>query len=345
MSLPCSLHVPWRLVALSRSSRLLTPSTQTRLRTCLNYRYCVNSVIPCQSTILLHETRCSLILMREFGMQYRARSSILIDQPQSCELMYQQKSLHVSAVQQAGHSKWQNIRHIKATKDQQRSKITSKLVMKIKSAVQEGGSSDPGTNLQLAHIIEQCKKNDIPNSTWSDALKKSTQKGNATTAIVLAGRHTSGAFFVLEGEVENSKAMREKFKGIARKQGVMAVETSHIKMAFEHKGVILVDSSSMALDDAENVAIEVGAEDVSEIPNMESETEGTTVFQFVCDANDFFGVRKEMAQRALAIQSAQLQYVPLNKVPVSDDDMARLAKFVHKLEEMEEYMSITDNIE
>lgn len=64
----------------------------------------------------------------------------------------------------------------------------------------------------------------------------------------------------------------------------------------------------------------------------------------MCDADDFFAVKKEMVKQGLDIRSAELEYIPISKVEVSTADMERLLKMVHKLEDTEDIVNIVDNI-
>lgn len=70
-------------------------------------------------------------------------------------------SPQVESVREAGHSHWQNIRHIKAAKDLNKAKTTDRHVRFIESAIQMGGSSDPRLNKHLANAIEAAKRTQV----------------------------------------------------------------------------------------------------------------------------------------------------------------------------------------
>lgn len=110
----------------------------------------------------------------------------------------------------AGHSKWQNIRHIKGAKDAERSQLFSKLSRQMKVAVQgtkknqniclknlgfiffllqflfvEGGSVDPKINLKLAQTIEQAKRANMPVATIHSVLKSCQQDKSGAKSHIL----------------------------------------------------------------------------------------------------------------------------------------------------------------
>lgn len=84
------------------------------------------------------------------------------------------RNLHVSPLARAGHSKWQNIRHIKALTDGRKSVLFIKLARQIRLAIQAGGAN-PAVNNGLRAAIDEALKKNMPNSTIQGILKKAGQ--------------------------------------------------------------------------------------------------------------------------------------------------------------------------
>lgn len=77
--------------------------------------------------------------------------------------------VHTTTWQNAGHSHWENIRHIKSAKDHARSKVFSGLSKRITAAIKEGGN-DPKKNSELARVLKICKSQNMPRPTLEKCL-------------------------------------------------------------------------------------------------------------------------------------------------------------------------------
>ena len=67
------------------------------------------------------------------------------------KLTFQKNVVKLSCVRWKGHSKWQNIKHVKAEKDGQKSKLAWTYNNKIGMAIRENGNeTDPDRNRSLA---------------------------------------------------------------------------------------------------------------------------------------------------------------------------------------------------
>ncbi|KAJ8971252.1 hypothetical protein NQ314_000793 [Rhamnusium bicolor] len=214
------------------------------------------------------------------------------------------------AKRSAGHSKWQNIKHIKGAKDAQRSLLFTKLSRQMKVAVQEGSSADPKSNLRLEQVIEQAKRANMPVATIQSILKSCQQdKSQAKSHLI---------------------DIKSKFGD----GGGM-----HL---FEEKGIIEAESTGETsneeemLEKATEHAIESGAEDVKIV-------EGNLV-QFVCGKFNLLKVVSNLEQLKYKVTSASVEYIPLKLQNLQERDLALCHSLYQKLENMPEVMILSDNI-
>ena len=84
----------------------------------------------------------------------------------------------------AGHSKWKQIKHKKATTDEKRAKLFSKLANIITIAAREG--ADPQFNPTLRSAIETARKNQMPQANVLRAIKRATEKGDLEMLLIEA---------------------------------------------------------------------------------------------------------------------------------------------------------------
>lgn len=152
----------------------------------------VSAVVPVAKKKHTHRTHPPLIMFRR----------LLFQRPSAAVAAAAGRLLHTAGAPLcAGHSKWANIRHIKALKDGQRSLQFIKLARQIRIAVQEGGGSvNPATNGQLRQAIDEATKRDMPNHTIQGVLRKAA----ATQAVPSKLKR-----FVIEARVLNKVSFGE----------------------------------------------------------------------------------------------------------------------------------------
>lgn len=108
---------------------------------------------------------------------------------------------------------------------------------------------------------------------------------------------------------------------------------------FTQKGLIEVMpiSENQTLEQALNDAIEIGAEDVT--------VDGEESFVFTTDPTDYYSVKNSIIRKGYKVLDSSLQFLPNNKVTLSESDLALAKKIYNKLEEEEDIVKIYDNIE
>ena len=84
----------------------------------------------------------------------------------------------------AGHSKWKQIKHKKATTDEKRAKLFSKLANIITIAAR--GGADPQFNPTLRSAIETSRKNQMPQANVLRAIKRATEHGDLEMLLIEA---------------------------------------------------------------------------------------------------------------------------------------------------------------
>src|SRR6476659_5994298 len=82
----------------------------------------------------------------------------------------------------AGHSKWAQIKHKKATVDARRGQLFTKLARAITVAARDGGG-DPDGNATLANAVEKAKSYRMPKDNIERAIARGTGQGADAAAI------------------------------------------------------------------------------------------------------------------------------------------------------------------
>lgn len=242
----------------------------------------------------------------------------------------------------AGHSKWQNIKHIKQAKDAARANTFSKLSRQMKVAVILGKSADPKFNNQLAHLVELARQANMPNSKIESVIKGSENSKDVMTSLTLDAKGPGNCFLIIEILSDSVNRTRNNLKYELSKFGATFVDGS-VKYAFKYKGIVNVDpiASHLSLEDAVDNAIEVGAEDVV----AATEDSGENVLQFQCEPREFYNVKTALTSKGYTLRSSGLCYIPQVKVSLTDEQLNVMSRICEVLEEHPDVVKFYDNVE
>ncbi|KAI8122764.1 putative transcriptional regulatory protein [Lucilia cuprina] len=119
----------------------------------------------------------------------------------------------------AGHSKWANIRHIKAAKDGQKAALFTKISRQIRLAIQEGGSADPSLNSQLKSVIDDALRKNMPMTTIQNNIQKCKQNKNELKRYKIDLRYKQKVFAVCIIYTDNYPGVKMDMATILRKSG------------------------------------------------------------------------------------------------------------------------------
>ncbi|XP_014291906.1 translational activator of cytochrome c oxidase 1 [Halyomorpha halys] len=254
--------------------------------------------------------------------------------------IFRNPSIFILPKRFAGHSKWANIKHIKALKDSQRSTLFSRLCQRMKVAIKDGGSANPDNNLQLAQVIEVAKKQNMPLSSIQSCIKSAQADKTNCQSHWFEVKGPSGYFMIIHTLTDNHRKTRDMIAPVLKKHKVLFADRS-VRNLFLQKGEIVAIPPSDLKNVEEAVvdhAIECGAEEV--FPD-ESEEGG---FKFICEQNMLNIVNSKLQVLKYNVKSADFSFIPSTKVELSDKDMDTLSRLIEKLEELPDVVCLYDNI-
>jgi YebC/PmpR family DNA-binding regulatory protein len=237
----------------------------------------------------------------------------------------------------SGHSKWSAIKHKKAATDAKRGKQFTKLARAITVAAREGGG-DPDGNPTLATAIQKARDFSMPKDNIQRAVDKGTGAGTAGDEIertVYEGYGPGGVAILVEALTDNRNRSGSEIRHAFDKHGGSLGEPGSVDWIFEKRGVILVDAQRYGEDDL-IVAIDAGAEDVSEDGDL---------LKVVTPATALAAVRSALEESGVAIESAELAMEPKSVVEVGEGDARPLMRLMEALDEHDDVDSVTANFD
>jgi len=241
----------------------------------------------------------------------------------------------------AGHSKWQNIRHIKGAKDAEKNVLFTKLSRQIKVAVQEGGSVDPTKNLKLSQVVQQCKRFNMPSATLQSVLK-SCQNDKINAKFYMIEIKGPGSSIILcELFTTNFHGFKQLLSTILKKHQSKYSDGGAIHL-FMEKGIIEAEHPELSLK-TKDEQLELATEHAIE-SNAEEVITADEIFQFLCSKQQFPETQNLLEQLGYKIVYASVEYLPLKMAELGPTDMQIFEKLVKKIEEMPDVLRVFYNV-
>ncbi len=238
----------------------------------------------------------------------------------------------------AGHSKWANIKHVKARQDAKRSKVFAKIAREITIAARlSGGDADMNPRLRLSLL--KARGANMPADNIQRAIARGTGEGGAASFEELTyevyGPH--GAAILCEISTDNRNRTAADVRAILiRNDGKLATSGS-VSRLFHRKGQIMITRDNANEDELMELALESGAED------FKSEQEG---YEVLTAPEDFEAVHKAIEEKGIAMETAEITALPEMTAPVSsEDELEKVNKLVDLLEDHDDVQSVYSNAE
>lgn len=254
----------------------------------------------------------------------------------------------------AGHSKWSNIKHIKAKKDAERSVTFMRLCRQMAVAIAEnGGIHDPAANLRLSQTIEVAKKANMPNATIQNFLNNHIKKSLSAKKHIYGLKGPGKVIILVETVTSNTKQIKNKIGSIIKKFGTIHMDDA-LKM-FEHKGVVIAKKleENQVIDDdlLMEHAILVSANDARSLileghkDNENDEKTETVVYEFVCEPKLLGQIVDGLKKlNCYEIEESYEIYEPKITVSLNEADAEKCQNLYNKLQnEIDDIIEIHDN--
>ncbi len=232
----------------------------------------------------------------------------------------------------SGHSKWATTKRQKAVVDAKRGALFTKIGNQI--AIAARGGTDPAMNPSLAMVLEKARHANMPKANIERAIARAADKSAAALIEeVYEAYGPGGVGIVIEVATDNKNRTMPEVRHTLDKSGGRMADPGSVMFQFTRKGVIEIAEKN---EDAMMAVLEAGAEDVVE------EEDGSVVYTA---ASDLMKVRGALIEAGLTVNSAELQYVPNNYVPVEGDNAEKLEKLLGAIDDLDDVTNVYTNAE
>jgi len=236
----------------------------------------------------------------------------------------------------AGHSHWAKIKRAKGATDAKRGKVWSKIARKIIIAARNGG--DPRDNLALRYVIEEAKAANMHKDTIEKAILKGTGElgGENYEAATYEGYGPGGVAIMIDALTNNRSRTAPDLRAIFEKNGGNLGTTNSVAFQFNKQGIITIKSDAITEDQLMELALDAGAEDVTNLGE---------VFEVITTPTTFLKVKDAIASANVPSEAAEITYVPTTTVAMDGERAQKLLKLIDSLEDNDDVQSVSHNAE
>lgn len=240
----------------------------------------------------------------------------------------------------SGHSKWASIKHKKAATDAKKGKAFTAVANMISVAARKGGG-DPKMNFALRLAIEKAKAANMPSANVERAIKRGTGEGGTARIeeFTYEGYGPAGIAVLVETASDNKNRTVSEIRAAFTKYGGSLAGSGAVMYLFDQKGQITINPKDQKIskDELEMMIIDSGADD------FEESEEQIIVYTKL---NDLAKVKEALESLNIAIDSAELAFVPQNEVKVSDKGKAQsILKLIDALESLDDVVAVHSNFD
>ena len=234
----------------------------------------------------------------------------------------------------AGHSHWAGIKHKKGKADKQRSAIFSKLSREITVAAKLG-DKNPDMNSRLRSAIQAARSANMPKDNIERAIDKSSIAADTNFEnIRYEGFGPSKTAIVVITLTDNKNRSASNLRTIFQKYGGGLGTQGSASHNFLQLGVIKINKEEIEEEKIFNLATDAGANDCIFHDDY---------YEIHTNKDEIYDVKNILEKEISNFISTEIEWVPINKIKLNDEDKEKMIKFLEILEEDDDVQNVFTN--
>jgi YebC/PmpR family DNA-binding regulatory protein len=239
----------------------------------------------------------------------------------------------------SGHSKWSTIKRKKGAIDAKRGKIFTSLIKELTIAARLGGGSPEG-NPRLRTAVLAAKSENMPKDNIDRAIKKGTGEleGSVYEELTYEGYGPGGVAVMAEVLTDNKNRAAAEIRHIFSKNAGNLGDTGCVGWMFTKKGTIVYEKGTVDEEKLMDIALEAGADDV---------TEDESTIVVTTDPKSFYAVKEEIDKRTdlPAYVVAEIAMIPQNTVELNGKEAEQMLRMMEALEDSDDVQNVYSNFD
>ncbi len=234
----------------------------------------------------------------------------------------------------AGHSHWAGIKHKKGKADKQRSAIFSKLSREITVAAKLG-DKNPDMNSRLRSAIQAARSANMPKDNIERAIDKSSIAADSNFEnIRYEGFGPAKTAIVITTLTDNKNRTASNLRTIFQKHGGGLGTQGSASHNFLQLGVIKIEKKEIDEEKVFNLATDAGANDCIFHNNY---------YEIHTNNDEIYEVKNLLEKEISNFISTEIEWIPINKINLNEEDKEKMNKFMEILEEDDDVQNVFTN--
>ena len=234
----------------------------------------------------------------------------------------------------AGHSHWAGIKHKKGKADKQRAAVFSKLSREITVAAKLG-DKNPDMNSRLRSAIQAARSANMP----KDNIERAIDKSSMTTGLNFENIRYEGfgpakTAVVVVTLTDNKNRTASNIRTIFQKYGGGLGTQGSASHNFIQQGIIKINKEEMSEDKIFELATDAGAIDCIFYDEY---------YQIHTNKDEIYDVKNIMEKKISNFISTEIEWVPINKINLNQEDKEKMIKFLEILEDDDDVQNVFIN--
>ena len=234
----------------------------------------------------------------------------------------------------AGHSHWAGIKHKKGKADKQRSAIFSKLSREITVAAKLG-DKNPDMNSRLRSAIQAARSANMPKDNIERAIDKSSIAADSNFEnIRYEGFGPAKTAIIVITLTDNKNRTASNIRTIFQKHGGGLGTQGSASHNFLQLGVIKINKEEIDEEKVFNLATDAGANDCIFHDNY---------YEVLTNNDEIYDVKNLLEKEITNFISTEIEWVPINKINLNEEDTEKITRFLEILEEDDDVQNVFTN--
>ena len=234
----------------------------------------------------------------------------------------------------AGHSHWAGIKHKKGKVDKQRSAIFSKLSREITVAAKLG-DKNPDMNSRLRSAIQAARSANMPKDNIERAIDKSSIAADSNFEnIRYEGFGPAKTAVVVNTLTDNKNRTASSIRTIFQKNGGGLGTQGSASHNFLQLGVIKIKKEEIDEEKIFNLASDAGANDCIFHDDY---------YEIHTNKDEIYDVKNILEKEILNFVSTEIEWIPINKIKLNEEDKEKVIRFLEILEDDEDVQNVFTN--
>lgn len=233
----------------------------------------------------------------------------------------------------SGHSKWATIKRKKGAADAKRGQVFTRLTRELVMAAREGGA-DADSNFRLRLAMEKARSQNMPKDNIERAIKRGTgesKEGETFEQIYYEGYGPHGVPMMFECFTENRNRTVAELRHLLSKAGGTLGEAGSVAWQFKRMAYFAVPAAKTTFDKVFEVAVEGGAEDV---------TEDEETIEIFAPVENFKILGDALRKSKIDIEEAELRMIPNMEMDLPVDQTLQVLRTIETIEELDDVQNV-----